>query len=375
MSQGNINLLYDHQIFAAQKYGGVSRIFYELIKHLVGKKEVKLYLIQGLHINHFPLEDLKKKMAFYLGKKMICFPHVSTLLKPFNHMILKTFSAGKRIDIYHPTNYSAAVYNWEKSPVVLTVYDMIPELFPDNFRDIKRRLKNKKRNIERADKIITISLNTKKDLLEHYNVPGEKIRVIYPGAPSSFGKNERIPTFQHPKPFILYVGTRKQGYKNFPNFFLAYSRSEKITKNFDLVCFGGSPFNKKESQLMAVPGRPVKVFHVSGDDRLLASLYRSAAAFVYPSLYEGFGLPPLEAMTYGCPVITSRVSAIPEVLGDAAAYFDSDDPESISSLLEKVLYERKLANQLVQKGSSQVKKYSWAKMAEETYQVYEELSD
>jgi glycosyltransferase involved in cell wall biosynthesis len=258
--------------------------------------------------------------------------------------------------------------------VVLTVYDMIPELFPDNFRDIKRRLKNKKRNIERADKIITISRNTKKYLVEHYNVPGEKIRVIYPGAPASSGKNERIPTFQHPKPFILYVGTRKQGYKNFSNFFFAYSRSEKITKNFDLVCFGGPPFNKRELQLMAVPGRSVKVFHVSGDDRLLAALYRSAAAFVYPSLYEGFGLPCLEAMTYRCPVLTSHVSAIPEVLGDAAAYFDPENPESISSVLEKVLFEKKQANLLVQKGSSQVKKYSWSKMAEETYQVYKELN-
>lgn len=362
--------MYDHQVFAAQKYGGVSRLFYELIKHLADKKEIELFLFHGLHINRFPVWDFKEKAAFYFGKKIVSLPHISELLKPINRVLFKTF-AGKPVDIFHPTGYSSTVSHWEKSPVVLTVYDMIPELFPQDFRDIESRLKNKRKCIERADKIITISQTTKQDLLRFYKVDEAKISVIYPGAPAEILEKNQCDPYKHDKPYILYVGTRKQGYKNFDHLLLAYAISKKIHDEFDLICFGGPSLSGAEEDTISILECLDNVFHISGNDRQLSRLYAGAAAFVYPSLYEGFGLPPLEAMAHGCPVVAGRVSTIREVLGDAAAYFDPGEPEIMASAMESVLFDETRRRELIERGKIQVKKYSWARMGDEICRVYE----
>ena len=157
------------------------------------------------------------------------------------------------------------------------------------------------------------------------------------------------------------------------NLLLAYCISKKINKEFDLICFGSHPFNKKEERLLARLGCADSVFQISGSDRLLGDIYASTSAFIYPSLYEGFGLPPLEAMAYGCPVIASAAGAIPEVLGEAAEYFDPLEPESIASSIDSILYNTHQKQEMVKKGKHQVRKYSWKKMADETYHVYKEL--
>lgn len=371
-----LKILYDHQVFAAQKYGGVSRLFYELIKHLADNKEIELFLFHGLYINRFPVRDFKQKAAFYFGQKMAAFPHISVLLKPINRLLFNNTMGQKPVDIYHPTGYSSIVYNWRKSPVVLTIYDMIPELFPQDFPDIRSRLEDKRKCIERADKIITISQTTKQDLLRFYKVDETKVNVIYPGAPVENGeneKNEQYEPYKHHKPYILYVGTRKQGYKNFDNLLMAYAISKKIHDEFDLICFGGPDFSKAKYDLLSLFDCLDNVYHLSGNDRELAGLYKGAAGFVYPSLYEGFGLPPLEAMTYGCPVIAGRVPVIQEVLGDAAAYVEPREPEAIASVMESVLFDESLRLNLIEKGKNQVKKYSWRHMADETFAVYKKL--
>jgi glycosyltransferase involved in cell wall biosynthesis len=250
---------------------------------------------------------------------------------------------------------------------------MIPELFPQDFRDIKSRLKIKKKCIERADIIITISHNTRKDLLDFYNVPADKVRVIYPGAPTLPGQFAEIRPFPHPRPYILYIGSRKQGYKNFYGFFSAFASSPKLVEQIDIICFGGGYLKKQELLFLSGFGQPVGISQPPGDEDLLPGLYRGAAALVYPSLYEGFGLPPLEAMAYGCPVITANTSVMPEVLGEAAAYFNPCDPGSITTTLEAVLFNKGLRKEMAKKGSQQVKQYSWQKMSDEIYQVYKEL--
>ncbi len=366
-----LKILVDHQVFAAQKYGGVSRLFYELIKHLADKKEIELFLFHGLHINRFPVRDFKEKSAYYFGKKIVSLPHIPVLLKPINQVLFNTF-AKKPVDIFHPTGYSSTVSHWQKSPVVLTVYDMIPELFPQDFRDIESRLKNKRECIERADKIIAISQTTKQDLLRFYKVDEAKISVIYPGAPAEIVENSESDSYKHDKPYILYVGTRKQGYKNFDRLLLAYAISKRIRDQFDLICFGDPSFSGAELDNISLLECLDNVFHISGNDRQLSRLYAGAAALVYPSLHEGFGLPPLEAMAHGCPVIAGHVSTIREVLGDAAAYFDPGKPEAIVAAMESVLFAETFRRELIEKGKTQVKKYSWARMADEIYGVYKE---
>jgi glycosyltransferase involved in cell wall biosynthesis len=364
-----LKILIDHQVFAAQKYGGVSRLFYELIKHLADKKEIELFLFQGLHINRFPVRDYKEKTASYFGKRIVSLPHISEFLKPINRVLFHTF-ADKPVDIFHPTGYSSTVYSWRKSPVVLTVYDMIPELFPQDFRDISPRLENKRKCIERTDKIVAISQTTKEDLLRFYKVDEAKISVIYPGAPTEILDKNLYGPFEHHKPYILYVGTRKQGYKNFDRLLLAYAISKRIHDEFDLICFGGPSFSRAELDNISLLECLDNVFHMAGNDQQLSGLYAGASALVYPSLYEGFGLPPLEAMAYGCPVIAGHASTIREVLGDAAAYFDPGEPEVMASAMESVLFDETFRRELIERGKTQVKKYSWFRMANEICGVY-----
>jgi glycosyltransferase involved in cell wall biosynthesis len=250
---------------------------------------------------------------------------------------------------------------------------MIPELYPHFFKDIKTRLKNKRESIRRADRIIVISHSTKTDLLKFHDVDEKKIQVIYPGVspPLRFHGENELPFGK--KPYILYVGTRKQGYKNFKNLLSAYGANDRIRSLCRLVCFGGPPFTADELDLASRLGCKDSLIRVTGDDSLLARVYAGARVFVYPSLYEGFGMPPLEAMTYRCPVAAAGASAIPEVLGDAALYFDPTEPGAIASTVEKLLFEGDTAEALVKKGSHRVEKYTWSKMAEETLQLYSEV--
>lgn len=375
----NLKLLYDNQIFVTQEYGGVSRIFYELIKNLVEKEGIKIFLFHGLHINHFPLGDLKKKMSFYFGKRIRPLPYTTKFLRLFNTVLFDLFKPYKKIDIFHPTDYSPVVPRWKKSPLVVTVYDMIYELYPHFFKDldIKSRIERKKKCIERADRIIAISNSTRNDLLTFYNVEEKKVRVIYPGAPLA---EKRPPARQrqsnftaNKKPFILYVGSRKRGYKNFKNLLMAFASNKRITREFDLLCFGGGAFTPVEMSFISQTGSQRHVFQISGDDEVLCQFYMNARAFVYPSLYEGFGLPPLEAMVYGCPVIAGHVSSLPEVLGEAAVYFDPYESGSIAAALENVLFSDSKVRELVKKGYIQAQQYSWSRMAEETYRLYDRV--
>lgn len=365
-----MNILYDNQIFTTQVYGGVSRLFYELITHLSEKEEANIHLFQGLHINRFPLAEVKKELAFYFGRKVPRPPYTAKFIRLFNALLFDLFKPSKHIDIFHPTDFSPVVPKWKKTPVVLTVCDMIPELYPHFFKDIKTRLKNKRESIQRADHIITISHATKTDLKKFHNVDEKKITVVYPGVSPPLQVHDKKELPFGKKPYILYVGTRKQGYKNFRNLLSAYASNKRINSLCYLVCFGGPPFTADESALAARLGIKDSIIHLSGDDSLLARVYTGARVFVYPSLYEGFGLPPLEAMAYRRPVAAAGTSSIPEVLGDAALYFDPTGPGAISSTVEKLLFESDTAEMLVKKGSRQVEKYSWSKMAEETFQVY-----
>lgn len=364
-------ILYDFQVFAAQKYGGVSRIFYELIKHLADEDKVRLNLFLGFYMNEYPLRDFKNKAADYFGVKIPCRPRLCELVKPFNRMLFNVLSV-KPVDIYHPTGFSSEIQKWKKSPVVLTVFDMIPELFPRHFPDIRARRENKRKCVERADRVIAISHNTSRDLQNYFYIPANKIKVIYLGVLSEYGEQKRIDPFIHKKPFILYVGTRKQWYKNFDGLLRAFAASERVRNEFDLVCFGGPSFTADECGAMSRLNVRDNVCHLAGDDRQLLRLYRGATAMIYPSHYEGFGLPPLEAMACGCPVLSSTAPPMPEILGNSAMYFDPN-PEAISACLESVLFQQSLLAQLTEKGRVQAQKYSWSKMAEETMDVYQEL--
>ncbi|MCP5047355.1 MAG: glycosyltransferase family 4 protein [bacterium] len=372
-----MKILYDSQVFATQRYGGVSRIFHQLITRLSPKEELDIMLFHGFHINEFPLAEVKKQLFYYFGGKIPRLPYTAKLTRLLNTYWFDWFLPARKPGIFHPTDYSRSVYHWKTSPVVLTVYDMIPERFPEFFQDLGHFSRIKEKCIRRADKIIAISQSTKQDILNYYDIDESKIHVVYLGVPDSGVGNGTGVSWANTRfatPYILYVGTRKRGHKNFKTLLQAFASNKNLTEHAHLVCFGGGAFTKEETEAIAKQGCAGKVFQLTGDDDLLAELYKGAELFVYPSLYEGFGLPPLEAMTYNCPVTAAKAASIPEVLGDAALYFDPTDPASISSSMERLLLDRSYAEALIKIGASQAGKYSWSEMADQTLKVYKNLA-
>ena len=175
------------------------------------------------------------------------------------------------------------------------------------------------------------------------------------------------------KPFILYVGDRKR-YKNFKNFIKAFSISKKIQNDFKLVCFGGGSFTDEEKKNLTELGVNInKISQIEGDDNQLCYLYKNAKAFIFPSIYEGFGMPQLEAMSLGCPVISSNHEAIIEAVGNAAKLFDPNIPEDIAVKMNDVLYSDEIIKELKLKGLERSKIFTWEKCANETLDLYKKI--
>lgn len=354
-----MKILYDHQVFSWQKYGGISRYFYEIIKRISEKENVNLF--QGYNINKYGLNNLDIYDDIF-SKKRYLIPKTGRLYKFLNKVCLKNFSNKNRVDIYHPTYYND--YNLNNGKLIVTVYDMIHELFSANFKNDKT-CELKRNLLLKADGIISISESTKKDLINILNIPSEKIKVIYLANSLNIEvKDNKLVDV----PYILYVGQRK-AYKNFNNFLIAYAKT-KCKKDFKCVCFGGGPFIKEELFLINKLGLKNNIIYKSGNDNVLANLYKYAEAFIYPSKYEGFGLPPLEAMYYETPVLVSESSSIPEVVGDAGIYFNPNSIDDMAIKIDKTLSDKNLLKILKQKGKKREQLFSWDKCAKETIDFY-----
>lgn len=368
-----MNVLYDYSIFSLQKYGGISRYFYELINRISLNKEVSVKLFQGLHINEYEFSQNKTKFNLYKGYKIPPFKYFynATKLNPLWFKI--TYSQINVLDIFHPTYYREDLGIFRKSPIVVTVHDMIHELYKDQFSKHDQTIKSKRISVNAADAVICVSENTKKDLIQIYDVPEEKIWVIYHGSSldslKSLDVEKLIKGKSIESPFILYVGNRS-GYKNFNILLNVYAAHFK--DDFNLLCFGGGNFNENELNLIKKFSLLDKVVNINGSDELLAALYKKAFCFVYPSLYEGFGIPPLEAMSLGCPVIASKASSIPEVMGNGGILFDPFSEEDLTRSIDS-LKNNKLRLELIRKGFEQKKKFSWDKTANETLDVYKAI--
>jgi glycosyltransferase involved in cell wall biosynthesis len=374
-----IKIAYNHQVFSWQRYGGISRYVYELATHLSRQADLEVKVLAMAYINEY-LKQCPSDVV--VGKKIPYIPsrQFQKMTERFNNAFSKLWQQKNLPDIVHHTFYSTESFAHPKAKVVVTVHDMIHEKFSQFFqdKDIFNRLDDtsqiKKRSVEQADVIICVSENTKKDLIEFFNVDENKIKVVYHGF-SNLEGNPQTVQMNLPKPYILYVGDRGR-YKNFESFIKAYGNSQQLKQNFQVVCFGGGAFSQEEQSLMMSLGlNDKKVLQLSGDDGILASCYRQAAVFVYPSLYEGFGIPLLEAMSLQCPVVCSQISSIPEVAGDAAEYFDPNDLENIAEVLEKVLFSEQHSAKLMQLGQERIQQFSWEKCAQKTKEVYLSLME
>ncbi len=265
-----------------------------------------------------------------------------------------------------------------KIPQVVTIHDLATFIFPEQ-RGLKISKRLSKRTLEAAKlakKIIAVSASTAKDAQKFLKVPAEKITVIYPGITDFPKVSKSLPAGLQSKTYLLFVGTIEPR-KNLIGLFKAYSLlPPKLQSQFPLVVVGAKGWNtgKTEEVLKTLKLAPKVKFLGYLADPVLASLYKEAAVFVYPSLYEGFGLPVLEALSFGTPVITSNISSLPEVAGKAAALIDPEDPKSIAKALQRLLEAKFERESLKNEAQKQVQKFSWEKAAGETIKVLEEVA-
>lgn len=256
---------------------------------------------------------------------------------------------------------------------------MIHEIYPQYFKhDFGRTIRNKRKLIKRATMVIAISENTKKDILGFYNIPEEKIKVIYHG--NSFKPIDSKPDSMSdiPNKYMLYVGSRF-GYKNFMFFVKSISSLFEKYKDLKLVVAGGysgkDSFKDEEIKVFEELNIKDKIIYFPVNDSELAWLYQNAICFCFPTLYEGFGLPPLEAFACGCPVVMSDTSSLPEVGGDAALYFNPNDSKDILRSISLIVDDEDLRLNLIEKGKEQLKKFSLEKTSIETIKLYNEISN
>lgn len=367
-----MKVLYDYQIFVQQNYGGISRYFCELIERF--KKEKSINSILGLKFsNNYYLKSIYEdkysgffsKLNFKGSKRVehfLNYNYTVRMLKKMNY------------EVFHPTYYDPYFLKYiGNKPFVLTVYDMIHELYPHLFKSNDRTVENKRLLIKKANKIIAISESTKRDIIKLYNIPQEKIEVIHLSSSLKLNPNCTNAIVDNlPDRFILFVGKRA-GYKNFDLFIEAVSQILKEDKDLKLLSVGGGVFSKKELDMLSDLNIKDKVIHITTDDDTLSMVYKKALIFVFPSLYEGFGIPILEAFNCECPVALSNSSSFPEVAGEAGIYFDPTNKVSIKESIIQVIYDKKLQNELREKGKLQSQKFSWEKAANKTKQLYSGL--
>lgn len=353
---GNIKVFYDYQIMLAQKYGGISRYFYELI--------LRLNNIDTVRADTFCIGNKNAYFKSYFNK--ISNKHIRGL------GVINRFVTSKKIknyDIVHPTYYNPYLLKRKHGRIVITVYDMIHELFSDMFPEGDKTSGDKKKMIYGADHIIAISQSTKNDILKLYpDISPDKITVIYIG--SNMIKKVDKTDFDLPEKFILFVGNRGL-YKNFTKFFNGIKPILIKDAEMNLVCLGGGAFNDEEKDLISEVATQVK--QRNAYDEELAYAYSKAKCFVFPSLYEGFGIPTLEAFNCDCPVLLSNTSSMPEVGGDAAVYFDPYDEQDIYNKVTRVLSDEQLQTNMILKGREQLKIFDWDKIAQETVDCYKKV--
>lgn len=366
-----MRVLYDHQVFSLQNAGGASRYFYELAKYLTTVPDVETDLLLGINATVYPFRELSSSKTRVTGLPDWLPPGSFRYAANEAWSNLKAPTLG-RFDIYHPTTYLRMPMVRARR-VIATHHDCTHERFPELFPDVKKVLWARKWLFPRVDAIICVSESCRQDLLHFYNVDASKTRVIHHGLSSLPRSQDAAATLRKlvPRSYLLYVGMRA-AFKNFHGL-LAAIHDAGLQDSLDLLVLGGGALTADEKSLIARLGLTHSIIALPKvSDELLAEAYAGAKLFVYPSLNEGFGFPPLEAMSVGCPVLASRNSSIPEVCGDAPFYFDPADQNSFVRELQRALADEPARQKAISEGKAVAGRYSWNRCGEQTLALYRE---
>ena len=359
-----MKIAYDHTIFLIQKYGGISRYFLELQKNIQLTDNTKICC--PIYLNNY-ISSRKKVFKFL---KLENIPRYSTkLLNSSNYFFNEIYFNFWQPDIIHKTYFNDYKYNFKKAKIIINVWDLSHEIYhhmydkPSDWRPKKDSLKN-------VDHIICSSKKTQNDLINFYDININKTSVVYQGTPNIIDADLDLHLdFK----FFLYVGSRKK-YKNFKLILKALNLNKDFLENFKIICFGYEKFENDEIELMnklKIDREKIKLF--SGNDQVLVSLYKNAEALIYPSLNEGFGFPPLEAMKFGCPVVASNNRAIQEAVGNCGFYFDPKDEKSLADSLEKLINSNDERELKRKDGFQRVNLFSWDKTSQDILKLYKKI--
>ena len=360
-----IRVLFDDQIFMLQEFGGIGRYFSELAREFLEHPELGIQpVFESRTVVNRHLADSLGHLGISSGVSK-----VKGLFRLCLDLVINR-SPNIKADLVHCTFYLPGFLGrYKKLPKAVTLYDMIPENTSS-----KGRLWNphfsKKRYLCSADAVLSISSSSTKDMKREYGLTRE-ITTTYLGVGNGFYQNQlALPSL--PKMYFLFVGARS-GYKDFNAAVQAFSAFLPSQEAVHLVLVGGGPVSKGEASLISSLGISHRVMQQSVSDSDLPKVYANALALIYPSQYEGFGLPLVEAMASGTPILASDTPINQEICGEAAKYFPVSHSSELTRLMSDVVHNPKSYQDKIKIGFSRSKKFSWYECAKKTADVYREV--
>lgn len=359
-----MKVIFDHLCFW-QRYGGVARYFVELYRHLpAGSAEMTVRYSN----NHYLKEAGIRVRPFIKGWSFRGKPRLE---KQWGKIFSLSRLRQANYDVYHQTHYDCYAYRFLPPTVarVTTLHDANFFTIPTLYKPHSTLRRAMIRSAEMADHIITVSYNSKQEICRFLGCPEQKISVIYHGVNHTL--YQQAPQWQRTERYILYVGARN-AYKNFIRLCDAFALIRHKENSLWLYCCGERQ-SRAEYDMLRAKAIADRVKFLSPTDQELASLYKSAQCFVFPSLAEGFGLPIVEAMAAGCPTVLSNRSCFPEIAQQAALYFDAEDIEQMAEQILRCCSDEALQQRLKREGELRSANFTWQHSAQEHIELYNRL--
>ncbi|MBL8839870.1 MAG: glycosyltransferase family 4 protein [Alphaproteobacteria bacterium] len=365
-----IRVAFDGDIFLRERFGGISRVMTELGVALRARNDVRVSWPFLFSANAY-LRDAGVRHVDVSGWPN--FRGRNTVLALANRATTAAAALTGRVDVLHATFYDAGlIAQRRRGRLVVTVHDMIPEKFPAWWGDSGSPHRGKRELVEAADAVCVVSRNTAADLVACFGTDPGKLHHVSP-AVSDAMIFRGAPRMALPARYLLFVG-RRNGYKNFNRFFAAAAPLMKARADLHLICAGARPFDGGEVRMIDAAGLAGRVRHLGASDAELAELYGRATLFVFPSLYEGFGVPLLEAFANGCAAAASDRGSLPEVGAGACAHFDPDSEEAMGIAMAAILDDDGRRRDLAARGLKRAGDFSWPDSAAALASVYRRVT-